>query len=63
MSHEPNWQEYGLTTGSDKQKEPVDVHDENYGKYHDTVADVSVPERLPTAQMPMAPAPMPFVTK
>ena len=61
MSHQPNWQEYGITTGQDKpSKEPVEQHDKNYGTYKDAVEGVPTDDRLPTAQMPKAPDPSPF---
>lgn len=63
MSHLPNWQEYGIPSGSDKQVEPVDLHDKEYGEYVDVNAAVPTADRLPTAQMPQGKNPSPFVTK
>lgn len=61
---QPNWQEMGITTGSDKQTEAVNEYDKRYGTYKDKVQDVvDVNDRLPTTQMPKAPDPAPFVTK
>lgn len=61
MSHLPNWQEYGVTTGQDKDsKEPVQEHDKNYGTYKDNITPVPTDDRLPTANMPKAPDPNPF---
>ena len=61
MSHQPNWQEYGETTGQDKPvKDATEQHDKNYGTYKDNIAPVSTDDRLPTAQMPKASDPNPF---
>ena len=41
--------------------EPVCKHDAEQGYYKDSITPVATEDRLPTAQMPKAPDPSPFV--
>ena len=43
--------------------EAVDAYDAKAGKYADQLPAISTEAKLPTQQMPMAPAPSPFVLK
>jgi hypothetical protein len=61
MSHLPNWQEFGETTGQEKPvKDATEQYDKNYGTYKDAVDAVPTDDRLPTANLPKAPDPSPF---
>lgn len=40
---------------------PSDAYDAAHGKYGDQLPTMPTESKLPTAQMPMAPAPSPFV--
>lgn len=47
--------------GQDRQyQNPADAYDAVHGKYADPIYGIPTESKLPTAQMPMAPAPMPF---
>lgn len=43
--------------------EPVNAYDAKAGKYADQLPAIATEAKLPTQQMPMAPAPSPFVLK
>jgi len=43
--------------------EPVNAYDAAAGKYADQLPAIATEAKLPTQQMPMAPAPSPFVLK
>ena len=43
--------------------EPVNAYDAMAGKYADQMPAIATEAKLPTQQMPMAPAPAPFVIK
>ena len=43
--------------------EPVNAYDAAHGKYMDNLPAMPTEAKLPTQQMPMAPAPAPFVMK
>lgn len=43
--------------------EPVNAYDAKAGKYADALPAMATEAKLPTQQMPMAPAPSPFVLK
>jgi len=43
--------------------EPVNEYDAKAGKYTDPLPAMATEAKLPTQQMPMAPAPSPFVIK
>lgn len=43
--------------------EPVNSYDAKAGKYADQLPAIATEAKLPTQQMPMAPAPSPFVLK
>lgn len=43
--------------------EPVNAYDAAHGKYADKLPAITTDAKLPTQQMPMAPAPSPFVIK
>lgn len=43
--------------------EPVNAYDAMAGKYADQLPAIPTESKLPTQQMPMAPAPSPFVLK
>ena len=43
--------------------EPVNAYDAKAGKYQDQLPSIPTEAKLPTQQMPMAPAPSPFVLK
>ena len=43
--------------------EPTQAYDAMAGKYMDQLPAISTEAKLPTQQMPMAPAPAPFVLK
>lgn len=43
--------------------EAVNVYDAHAGKYADHMPSIATEAKLPTAQLPMAPAPAPFVIK
>ena len=55
MPHLPNWQEFGVTTGQDKQTEPVNEYDRLYGTWTCNVKYVSKPEPEPV--LPNTPSP------
>jgi hypothetical protein len=42
---------------------PSDAYDAAHGKYSDQLPAIATEAKLPTQQMPMAPAPSPFVIK
>lgn len=42
---------------------PADAYDAVAGKYADALPAMPTEAKLPTVQMPMAPAPMPFAIK
>ncbi len=49
------------TVGQDRTyKTVVDAHDADHGEYADKIETVPTDSRLPTTQMPEAPAPNPF---
>lgn len=43
--------------------EAVNAYDAQAGRYMDKVVAIPTADKLPTQQMPMAPAPAPFVLK
>lgn len=43
--------------------EPVNAYDAKAGKYMDQLPAIATEAKLPTQQMPMAPAPSPFTLK
>ncbi len=43
--------------------EPVEAYDAMAGKYMDKLPAITTEAKLPTQQLPMAPAPSPFVLK
>jgi hypothetical protein len=50
--------------GQDRQyQNPSTAYDAVHGTYHDQLPAMPTESKLPTQQMPMAPAPMPFVIK
>jgi hypothetical protein len=64
MPDQPNWKEMGEPSGPAAEKDAAKVYDERYGTYKDAVNEVvDVNDRLPTAQMPKAPDPSPFITR
>jgi hypothetical protein len=44
-------------------KDATTAYDAMHGTYHNPLAAMPTESKLPTQQMPMAPAPMPFVIK
>lgn len=50
----------GISAGA---PEAVNVYDARAGKYMDPMPSIATEAKLPTAQLPMAPAPAPFVMK
>ena len=56
MPHLSNWQEFGLTTGQDKQTEPVNEYDRVYGAWKCNVQYKTKPE----AQVVLPNTPEPF---
>lgn len=50
----------GLSKGA---PEAVNVYDAHAGKYMDHMPSIPTEAKLPTAQLPMAPAPAPFTIK
>lgn len=50
----------GISQGA---PEAVNVYDARAGKYMNPMPSISTEAKLPTAQLPMAPAPAPFTIK
>ncbi len=49
------------TIGQDRQyQDATEAHDAEHGTYQDNIAQVPTESRLPTTNMPEAPAPSPF---
>lgn len=57
MSHQENWQEYGLPISKEGGKTSSEVHDAFYGKYKERAAPA------PAAGMPTHLDPKPFTLK
>jgi hypothetical protein len=53
MSHQPNWQEYGLPVAKGTDKTVVEVHDGIYGKYDPVPCPT--PSPLPTVKLDPTP--------
>jgi len=49
MSHQPNWQEYGVPVGAGSGKTAVEVHDSIYGCYQPLQIPAATPK--PSTQL------------